>query len=76
VKRHVKTRQKESGSTRRPVVDLRVRIGDIQDTFEFSLSGSSDLDHQIVLGRNFLKDIALVDVSKRFVQPPYRPAAD
>lgn len=76
VKRHVKTRQKDSSSTRRPVVDLRVRIGDIQDTFEFTLSGSSDLDHQIVLGRNFLKDIALVDVSKRFVQPPYRPAAD
>jgi len=76
VKRHLKSRQKESGSTRRPVVELRVRIGEVQDTFEFTLSESSDLDHQIVLGRNFLKDIALVDVSKRFVQPPYRPAAD
>jgi len=76
VKRHMRIgRQKDTENNRRPVIELRVRLGDIQDTFEFALVRSSD-DRQLVLGRNFLKDIALVDVSRRYIQPPYRPAAD
>ena len=60
-------------STRRPVVKLRLRLGDVLDSFEFILVDRSDNDHAVLLGRNFLKDVALVDVGRQFVQRQYRP---
>lgn len=55
--------------SKRPVVRLRVKLGNVFDSFDFILSDRSDDDHQVLLGRNFLQDIALVDVGKQFVQP-------
>ena len=60
-------------STRRPVVKLRVRLGDVRDSFEFMLVDRTDQEHAILLGRNFLKDIALVDVGRQFIQRRFRP---
>jgi hypothetical protein len=65
--------QADPEGTRRPVVNLRLVLGDVQDTFEFTLADRSHLNYQILLGRNFLTDVALVDVGKQFVQPPYVP---
>ncbi|MCR9276431.1 MAG: RimK/LysX family protein [Pseudomonadaceae bacterium] len=53
----------------RPVVLMRVRIGNINDSFEFTLADRSHLNHQLILGRNFLTDLAVVDVARQFVQP-------
>lgn len=53
----------------RPVVQMRVRIGNINDSFEFTLADRSHLNHQLILGRNFLTDLAVVDVARQFVQP-------
>jgi hypothetical protein len=58
------------------VVALRIALGDVQDTFEFTLADRSHLENEILLGRNFLKDVALVDVGRQFVQPPRRATAD
>jgi len=55
--------------SKRPVVRLRVRLGDVLDSFDFILRDRSKEDHPVELGRNFLQDIALVDVAKQFVQP-------
>jgi hypothetical protein len=64
----------QSGSgPRRPVVSLAVRIGDVDNNFEFMLTDRAASDHQAVLGRNFLNGLALVDVSQQFIQPPFRP---
>ena len=52
---------------------MRLRIGDVHDSFEFTLADRSHLDFQLLLGRNFLTDMALVDVGKQFVQTPYQP---
>jgi len=60
-------------STRRPVVKLRLRLGDVLDSFEFILVDRSDNDHAVLLGRNFLKDVALVDVGRQYVQGQFRP---
>jgi hypothetical protein len=60
-------------SSRRPVIRLRVRIGDVRDTYEFALNERIDSKRPVLLGRNFLKDVALVDVSRQFVQPQYKP---
>lgn len=65
--------QADPEGTRRPVVSLRLHLGDVRDPFEFTLADRSHLNHQILLGRSFLTDIALVDVGRQFVQPRYRP---
>lgn len=65
--------QADPEGTRRPVVNMRLRLGDVRDTFEFTLADRSHLNHQILLGRSFITDIALVDVGRQFVQPRFRP---
>jgi hypothetical protein len=72
--RHVRVvQQADPSGSRRPVVEMRVRIGDIQDTFEFTLADRSHLENEVILGRNFLADVTLVDVGKQFIQPRYSP---
>ena len=74
IERWVKVvQQADPGGTRRPVVSLRLRIGDLADTFEFSLADRAHLEYQAILGRNFLTDVALVDVGRQFVQTRYEP---
>jgi hypothetical protein len=65
--------QADRNGTRRPVVSMRLRLGDVQSSFEFTLADRSHLEHQMILGRNFLADMALVDVGKQFIQPPHGP---
>jgi hypothetical protein len=65
--------QADPEGSRRPVISMRLSLGDVQDTFEFTLADRSHLNYQILLGRNFLTDVALVDVGRQFVQPPYKP---
>lgn len=65
--------QSDKEGTRRPVVAMRIFLGDIQDSFEFTLADRAHLEHDVILGRNFLTDIALVDVGRQFVQPAYQP---
>ncbi len=68
VSRHIRTVQSGGGEgIKRPVVRMRLRLGDVQDTFWFMLTDRAD--HSVILGRSFLKDIALVEVGARFVQP-------
>lgn len=66
--------QADKGGSRRPVVDLRLVLGDVRATFSFTLADRSHLEQGMILGRNFLTDMALVDVSKQYVQPPFKPA--
>ena len=73
VARYVRVyQQADPEGTRRPVVTMRLRLGDVHDSFEFTLADRSHLDFQLLLGRNFLTDMALVDVGKQFVQSPYQ----
>jgi len=55
--------------SKRPVVRLRVRLGNVFDSFDFILSDRSNAEQPVLLGRTFLQDVALVDVGKEFVQP-------
>jgi hypothetical protein len=54
---------------KRPVVRLTIRIGNMTDTAEFTLTDRSHMTYPILLGREFLKDIAVVDVAKKNIQP-------
>ena len=56
-------------SARRYVVTLHIRLGEIDQYTELSLADRSGQSHPLILGRNFLRDQALVDVSRRFTVP-------
>ena len=55
---------------RRPVIRLGVVIGDVRQYAEFTLSDRSHLDYQILIGRNVLNDVMVVDVSEINLAPP------
>jgi hypothetical protein len=54
---------------RRPVIKLGVTLGSISQTAEFTLSNRSHLDYQLLIGRNILQDVMVVDVSKKNIAP-------
>lgn len=54
---------------RRPVIELGIAIGSIKQTAEFTLSDRSHLNHQILIGRNILRDVMIVDVSQSNLAP-------
>ncbi|MDC0609465.1 ATP-dependent zinc protease [Vibrio sp.] len=68
VVRNVKIKQasNEDGE-KRIVVKLWVTVGDIHEKTEFTLADRSQMSHPILLGREFIRDIALVDVSKEYI---------
>ncbi len=62
-------RVKELGnreSQRRPVVRMRVMLGNIDERINFTLENRSRFKHQVLIGRNLLQDLAIVDVSKKY----------
>lgn len=70
--RHVRIRQASAGELeRRPVVQLKVRVGELADETEFTLTNRENMLYPVLLGRNFLRDVALVDVARKFVQQKY-----
>jgi hypothetical protein len=75
VVRYIRIRQASAdGLERRPVIRLRVNLGDnLQQDAEFSLTDRSDMTYPILLGRGFLRDVTLIDVGKQFLHPKYRP---
>jgi hypothetical protein len=72
IKRSVRVAVAQGGTARRPVVDLRLQLGDVHQSVDFALTDALGQDHAMVLGRNFLTDVAMVDIGARFVQPAVR----
>ncbi|MGF1699026.1 ATP-dependent zinc protease [Photobacterium makurazakiensis] len=67
--RWVKIRQvNASEAVRRPVIEAWVKLGDLHEKAQFTLADRSQMTYPVLLGREFFKDIALVDVGKKFVQ--------
>lgn len=58
----------EDPSTR-PVVELRVTLGNSSQTAEFTLADRSALEFPVLIGRNILRDLMVVDVSKTDAAP-------
>lgn len=58
---------------RRNVVKLTVNIGNIQQDSEFTLTNRAQMDYAVLLGRNFLQDIVLIDVGQQLLQPKFQP---
>lgn len=73
--RHVRIRQASADEAdRRPVVSLTVNLGNaLQQNTEFSLTDRSQMNYPILLGREFLRDVTLIDVGRRFIHPKFEP---
>lgn len=65
--RFVDIKQVGSEPQRRPVVHMSLSLGSIEENLEMTLSDRSDHVYQVLIGRNFLRDRAVVDVSRKFV---------
>ena len=69
VERWVKIKQSSAeGTQRRAVVVASIQIGDLKDKTEFTLADRTHLSFPLLLGRSFFRDVAVVDVSKKYVQ--------
>ena len=67
VQRRVRIKQHDEEYHRRYVIKLQLRMGELVEIIEVSLSDRSDFEFPMLIGRNFLTDNAIVDVSKQFV---------
>ncbi|MBW4936067.1 RimK/LysX family protein [Marinobacter sp. F4206] len=67
VSRRVKVAQASAENPeRRIVVELQFAIGDYQQVAEFSLTDRDDLSYEVLIGRNVLRDVMLIDVGREF----------
>ncbi len=68
VVRFVRIRQATSSEVqRRAVVELWVKVGNIHEKAQFTLADRSQMSHPVLLGREFIRDIAVVDVSRKYI---------
>lgn len=58
---------------KRPVVELEVTIGNKTQRAEFTLSDRKHMEYPVLIGRNILMDIMVVDVSRSHIIPPSVP---
>jgi len=75
LKRNVRIRQASYEEIdRRPVVEIDVMLGEnIRQRTEFTLADRSRMSYPVLLGRSFLRDIALVDVGSEHLHPKVEP---
>ncbi|WP_105902346.1 ATP-dependent zinc protease family protein [Vibrio gangliei] len=56
-------------SASRPVVQLDVQLGDYKTKTDFTLTDRTHLQYPVLLGRTFIDNVAIVDVSHKYIQP-------
>ncbi|RPA33957.1 ATP-dependent zinc protease [Shewanella frigidimarina] len=68
VERFVRIKQDaDTGDDRRPVIHAHLKIGKYAAETDLNLTDRSHLDYPLLLGRKFMKDIAIVDVGQIYV---------
>ncbi|WP_235937528.1 ATP-dependent zinc protease family protein [Marinobacter caseinilyticus] len=56
----------EEGYERRAVVELQFAIGNHKQKAEFTLSEREQMTYPVLIGRNILRDVMLIDVGKEY----------
>lgn len=71
VERWVKIKQSSNVGKlqERAVIVAWIQVGDVKVHTEFTLTDRTHLNFGMLMGRSFFRDIAVVDVSKKYVQP-------
>ena len=65
--RRVMVKRKGKESQLRLVVMLTVRVGKLEHSSEFTLTDRDNFEFPALIGRNFLTDMAIVDVSHQYL---------
>lgn len=68
LRRTVLIKQTNGEPDRRYVVRLWLTLGDMRSRVEVTLSDREEYEYPLLLGRNFLVDLAIVDVSRKHTQ--------
>lgn len=66
--RHALIKQHKNKSTERPVVLITFSLADQQYQSEFTLTDRGKFNYPILLGRSFLRDVAIVDPGHTFLK--------
>lgn len=66
--RRVRIIQANEEYDRRFVVKMWLKIGNIREKVDVTLTDRSDLEYPLLVGRSFLLDTAVVDVSRKYTQ--------
>ncbi|MFO7931148.1 MAG: ATP-dependent zinc protease [Thermodesulfobacteriota bacterium] len=70
VVRHARILQASSPEPeRRAVIELQFQLGRIKMVEEFTLEERGHLSHNVLIGRNILRDLMVVDVARKFSAP-------
>ncbi len=56
----------------RIVVKLRIHLGGISTLTEFTLADRSHMEYPVLIGRTFMQDLVLVDISQEYIHPKYK----
>lgn len=73
VKRWVKILQSTADdSQRRAVVEAWIQIGDLKQKTEFTLADRTHLTYPLLLGRSFIKGVAVIDVGESYIQDKHK----
>lgn len=67
-RRRVLIKQKEGEPERRYVVRMWVTLAGSRSRIDVNLSDREDFEYPLLVGRNFLVDTVIVDVSRRYTQ--------
>lgn len=67
VERTVLIKRHNADSVRRYVVKMWISLGTIREQVEVTLADRGDFEYPLLIGRNFLTDTALVDVSRQYL---------
>lgn len=59
----------EEGYEKRVVVKLKITIGNKEELSEFTLTSREHMQYPILVGRNVLQDLIIVDVSEEYMAP-------
>ncbi|MDV7103532.1 ATP-dependent zinc protease [Vibrio sp. TH_r3] len=63
---------KQANSTeaeKRPIVTAWIQVGDVKEKADFTLTDRKHLSYPVLLGQSYVRDIAVVDIGRKLVQP-------
>ena len=67
VKGIIKIKRPELSPVDRPVVQMTITIGEITQSVPVSLADRREYEAPLLIGRNFMQDLAVIDVNQKFI---------
>lgn len=68
--RRVRIKQQDAPPERRPVVKMRFILGGVSQSIQVTLTDRSNFQYKVLVGRNFLHDVYIVDVGQKMTTQP------